>query len=113
MSNIPYPVKQSEAEIQALLWLELRKHGVDARLQVKSNGDKPRSLLDLVVFKDKVPVFIVECKSWKQSYIRNNKWQTKSNTKQLDKYKQSFGIPVIVCGFQSNIEAVVNLILAR
>ena len=100
METITYPKRHSEAEIEALLWYQLQQKGIDARLQVTTLNPKSGRnsfKLDLVVFKDKVAVCIVECKSWSDSYYRAY-WYRTNNTKQLKKYREAYGLLVMVCG---------------
>lgn len=92
--KINYPKKKrNEAEIEALLWYFLRKQKIDARLQVTANKSK----LDIVCFKDKEAVCIIECKAWSRSYSLVRQYRL-NNTLQLRKYRELFGIPVFVCG---------------
>ncbi len=110
--QIRYPKKRSEVEIQAILWYFLRKKKVDARLEVIGdieNGKK--CIFDIVIFKNKVPVCIVECKSWSNSYILNQKYRKAHNTKQIKKYESLFGLPVIVCGHMKQIAHVQSEVL--
>ena len=84
MNNIPYPKKRSESEIQALLWYFLRKRKIDARLKVSAYNHKAQKNschLDLVIFVDKLPKCIVECKSWSKGYSKTAIYRT-NNTKQ-------------------------------
>lgn len=103
---IKYPRKKAtEAEIQALLWQRLKDIGLDARLQVKAE----KSRLDIVIFKGKVAICIIECKDWSPSYIRNRKYRLAHNTRQITKYKTLFQIPVFLCGCLQAIEPVSKL----
>uniref|UniRef100_A0A6M3LA39 Restriction endonuclease type IV Mrr domain-containing protein n=1 Tax=viral metagenome TaxID=1070528 RepID=A0A6M3LA39_9ZZZZ len=97
--GIKYPRKRSEAEIQALLWYFLRKKKIDARLEVRggSPDGKRGCQLDIVVFVDKSPVCIIECKSWSSSYQLTARYRV-NNRKQIQRYKEFFGLPVLVCG---------------
>jgi hypothetical protein len=113
-NKINYPKKHSEAEIEALLWYFLRKKKVDARLQVTGYNPvtgKKSCKMDLVVFKDQVPICIVECKSWSDSYRLNQKYRRSNNTKQLMKYKSLYEIPVLVCGHMRQVTSIQNEIL--
>ncbi len=113
MSNkIEYPKKQSEAEIQALLWYFLRKRKIDARLQVTGYNPisgKKSCKLDLVVFVDKEARCIVECKSWSNGYSKTAIYRT-NNTKQIKKYKALYELPVLVCARSSFITPTITLI---
>jgi len=97
MSKIEYPRKRGEAELQALLWYFLRKRKIDARLEVSArNGRSYR--LDIVIFRDKQAICIVECKSWSARYSILRAYQRGKNTKQIQRYKEAFNLPVLVIG---------------
>jgi len=109
---IEYPKKHSEAEIQALLWYFLRKRKIDARLQVTGYNpsiQKKSCKLDLVVFVDKTPKCIVECKSWSNGYSRTAIYRT-NNTKQLHKYREFYEVPVLICARMSYITKTIDLV---
>ncbi len=109
---IDYPAKRSEAEIQALLWYFLKKRGIDSRLQVVAYNpeSKRRSCkLDLVVFVNQEARCIVECKSWSNNYSRTATYRT-NNTRQIKKYKEFYGIPVLVCARMNYITRTITLI---
>ncbi len=110
--TIGYPKKHSEAEIQALLWYFLRKRKIDAKLQVTAfnpRTGKKSCKLDLVVFVDHEPRCIVECKSWSNGYSRTAIYRT-NNTKQIQKYKDFYGLPVLVCARISFVTTTIALI---
>ena len=112
MEEIAYPKKHSEAEIQALLWYFLRKQKLDARLQVTAYNPisgKKSAKLDMVIFVDKVPRCIIECKSWSYGYSKTAIYRT-NNTKQIKKYKQFYGLPVLVCARMSFVTPTIALI---
>ena len=112
MTEIDYPRKHSEAEIQALLWYFLRKEKIDARLQVTAYDTvtaKKSKKLDLVIFVAKVAKCIVECKSWSDGYSKTAIYRT-NNTKQIKRYKELYGLPVLVCARMSYVVPTVNLI---
>ena len=112
MNKIDYPAKHSEAEIQALLWYFLRKAKIDARLQVtgfNENTGKKSCKLDLVIFVDKQAKCIVECKSWSNGYSKTAIYRT-NNTKQIKKYKEFYGLPVLVCARMSYVTPTIGLI---
>lgn len=112
MERIDYPKKRSDAEIEALLWYFLKKRKVDARLQVTAynpDSEKKSCKLDLVVFVDKLPKCIVEVKSWSDGYSRNAIYRT-NNTKQIKKYKEYYGLPVLVCARINFIDKTIALI---
>lgn len=99
METIGYPKDLSESEVQAELYHYLKKEDIDIRLEVSaSNGkaDPGRNRLDAVVFRDGQAVCIIECKS---ALIHELSSQYKRRLDaQLKKYKNMFGLPVIVCG---------------
>jgi hypothetical protein len=105
MNQIKYPEKKSELEIQALLWYFLRKKKIDARLNVigLTTETGKRHKLGMVIFKGKSQVCIVECKSWSDSYILNQKYRKSRNTKQINKFQTLYSVPVIVCGHMKQI----------
>lgn len=112
MEKIKYPGKHSEAEIQALLWYFLRKAKIDARLQVTAYNPlsgKDSLKLDLVVFVKKLPQCIVECKSWSDGYSKTAIYRT-NNSKQIKRYKEFFGLPVLVCARMSFVTPTIALI---
>lgn len=109
IKEIYYPKKRSEAEIQALLWYFLKKRKLDARLEVPGfyqyDGDKPRRcIFDIVIFRSEKAVCIIECKSWSSSYNSNQKYRRHHNTRQLTRYKDVFGLPVVVVGRINKID---------
>lgn len=110
--EINYPKRiNTEAEIQALLWMKLRARYLDARLQVNTpNRYGGHSLLDIVVFREEKALCIIECKAWSPSYCRTAKYRKAHNTKQLTKYKKSFGLPVLICGSYKAIEPVSRIV---
>ena len=111
MDIIEYPKKESEAEIQARLWLMLKNKGIDARLQVtgRINGRHPK--LDIVVFRNKIPQAIIECKSWAgKSHMRSLYKKGLYNTKQIRNYN-NFGLPVFICGGPDFIQETIELVL--
>ena len=112
MGKIEYHEKHSEAEIQALLWYFLRKRKIDAKLQVtaySARSGKRTSKLDLVIFVDKVAKCIIECKSWSDGYSKTAIYRT-NNTKQIQKYKAAYELPVLVCARMSFITPTIALV---
>jgi len=111
--RIKYPERHSEAEIEALLWHQLQQKGIDARLQVtayssKSGGNNNK--LDLVVFKNKAAICIVECKSWSDSYYRVYPYR-RNNSKQIVKYRETYNLPVLLCGRMDDIPKTIEDVL--
>lgn len=112
MDKIAYPKKHSESEIQALLWYFLRKKKIDARLEVSAYNPisgKNSYKLDIVIFVNKVPCCIIECKSWSDGYSKTAIYRT-NNTKQIKKYKAVYGLPVLVCARMSFVTPTIALI---
>ena len=112
MVGIEYPKRNSEAEIQAVLWSKLRNNNIDARLQVTSFNPKTNKKswkLDLVVFVNQMAVCIVECKAWSKSYSKTTIYRH-DNTGQLQKYRRVYGIPVLVCGTKEHINSILSQI---
>ncbi len=110
--KIEYPKKHSEAEIQALLWYFLRKRKMDVRLQVIGYNpytNKKSCKLDMVVFVDKIAKCIIECKSWQAGYSKTAIYRT-NNTNQIKKYKEFYGLPVLICARMSYITKTISLI---
>ena len=65
-----YPTAYSEFEIQSYLYSELIKLGVDVRGEVRAkNVSGSNNRMDLVIFKKKIPVMIIEVKKSRQSSI--------------------------------------------
>ena len=107
-----YPKKHSEAEIQALLWYFLRKRKIDARLQVtglSNTSGKKTWKLDIVIFVNQEARCIIECKSWSDGYRRTAPYRT-NNMKQIKKYKEFYGLPVLVCARMNFITPTITLI---
>lgn len=111
MDIIKYPKRESEAEIQSILWTTLKAKGLDTRLQVVGNLNGKRHKFDIVVFKNQTPQAIIECKSWSRRYSKERLYQLSKNTKQIHKY-EGYGLPVFVCGRFESISKVVELILS-
>ncbi len=113
MIFIVYPEKDyTEAEIQALLYARLKANKLDARLTVRGMCGGRKSLFDVVIFHHKRAVCIIECKSWSASYMRNRKWQTQRNSKQIKGYERQFGLPVYLCGCFNAIEPVTRIVMS-
>lgn len=110
MNEIEYPKRESEAEIQSLLWTALKEKGLDARLEVGAVLNSKRHRLDIVVFWGSEAQAIIECKSWSRRYSKERLYQLTKNTKQIKKY-EGWGLPVFVCGRLEAIPKVVEIIL--
>lgn len=94
--NISYPKRHSEFEIQALLFSALQLLGYDVRGEVKSSPCR----FDLVIFRNKEAICIIEVKKW-------IKKKTPSKTKQYDRY-MSYGLPLVYCGHIEDIQETVR-----
>ena len=110
MDIIKYPKRESEAEVQSLLWMALRKKEIDARLQVIGNLNGKRHKFDIVTFKDSHPQSIIECKSWARYYSKDRLYQP-NNTAQIRKY-EAYGLPVFICGRSESIPNTTKLVLS-
>ncbi len=85
------PTHQTEFEIQALLWSELRKLGVNVRGEVKCIfSGRAVVRFDLAVFEDGRLVGLIECK--REGKQTDSEW---SETRQGRRYAQ-FGVPVLL-----------------
>lgn len=71
LRSIKYPLKPSEAEIQATLWLMFKRNDIDARLEVSDTIENKISKLgsritqnrfDIVIFRKHQAVCIIEIK---------------------------------------------------
>lgn len=119
MIEIPYPKKYSEAEVESAILSTLKNENIDARAQVtaptyrvKNYGKRKRdfamSRLDIVVFKNKKAICIIECKSWKEDYTAPSQIQQRRRAKQIVDYEMLYEIPVILCGRINHVNAVVE-----
>jgi len=103
---IDYLNKDSEFDIQATLYNELKLvNGLEVFGEFKVLGGKIGSSVrkqlcrfDLIVFKNKKPLVIIEVK-------RGNR--NKGIRKQLDSYRK-FGIPVLVCKKMKGIKYILK-----
>lgn len=88
--KIPYPQDNTEFEIQCTIVTGLRNHGIDARGEVRgSDGCR----FDIVIFKDKYPVEIVEIKTSQRKSTRFKDGFLNEDKAQLKRYEQ-YGIPI-------------------
>lgn len=88
-----YPRRQSEFEIQAYLFSELKAMGLDVRGEVRAGRE---SRFDLVVFEERVPKIIVEVKTRKlpkNPTTFRAKERTRRREEQLSRYDK-YGLPV-------------------
>lgn len=98
-SKISYR-KLPEANIQAELYCRLKQENIDCFLEYKVN----RCRVDCAIFKDYELFMVVEVKSYKELQLPN------LDTKQLEKYRNNLGVPVIVFGRMEHLEHVINII---
>jgi hypothetical protein len=102
-SCIPYPSHLSEQEVQTKLYTLLQKNGLDARCQVWSHDHK--CLFDIVVFRKKLPILIIEVKR-KGSLLLGRKGE------QMYKYRQ-YGVKVISCQGEDEINQAVRSAIGK
>lgn len=97
---LPYPKKGSEAEIQALLWMKLKQIDCDARMEVchrvNVNGTTIQSRFDIVVYKDKKAVCIVEVKNGRN---------LSPTGRQMNKY-MCYGLPLMICSTENQCDEI-------
>lgn len=104
---IPYPLKPSEFEVQASLYNALKNAGLDVRGEVKVKGRPEYGInyrgarFDLVVYRDQVPVILIEVKKSQNA---------KSNTNQLTRYRK-WGYRVMVCAGMDNVARTIGFVL--
>lgn len=108
MHVIPYPVCESEFEVQAELYALLKpicdvRGCVPARCSGRK-GQTHRVFFDLVVFNpDRKAVLIIECKNSPNNLsLCLNPW-----TRQARRYGK-FGIPVLRCGGREQFDEILN-----
>lgn len=94
--RIPYPAHDTEFEVQAWLYNELRRMGFETRGEIKapyskkSKGQKARFCrFDIVVYNKQLPVVILEVKA---ATVRHKTCVT--DTRQGTRYPH-FGVPVM------------------
>ena len=112
MSIIEFPERPSEAEIERLLCSALEKKGFTPRQQVKTRLNGRLCKLDIVVFREKIPLCIIECKAWTKRYSKLRWYQLAKNTKQIHKY-ETLGFPVYVCGRLETITKLADFIAQK
>ncbi len=85
------PKSETEFEVQAYLWNELRKHGINARGEVKTKYAKRQYVrFDIAVFKDGVLQQIIEIKKSKVNH--KTTWE---DTRQGKRYGE-YGVPTVI-----------------
>jgi hypothetical protein len=91
MEEVKEPGVPTEFEVQAYVWSELRKAGVNARGEVKTRFAKRSSVrFDIAIFEGGKLTGIVEIKKSKINH--KTKWE---DTRQGFRYNQ-FGVPVTI-----------------
>lgn len=89
--KVTEPTIPSEFEVQAYVWNELQKKGVNVRGEVKTIfSGRSTVRFDLAVFDDGNLTHIIEIK--KSPIKHKHKWE---NTRQGFRYRQ-FGVPVFI-----------------
>lgn len=105
---IPYPDFESEFEVHAKMYSALVGQGLDVRGCVKSkcnDGGKLASCYpDIVVFKDRQAVCIVEVKNYREIYGQG------LGKRQFRRYNL-FGVPLFTCLNSSQIDLTVSQVL--
>ena len=108
MPAIQYPALRSEAEVQAGVYQAFKAAGYDPRLEVPcvlewvENGVRKmkKGRFDVVVFQNRKPLCIIECKRTTNPSMMNG---------QLSRYSQ-FGVPVYM-GWENNAEVLVDWVI--
>jgi len=102
--KIKEPSKQSEFEVQAYLWSNLRKLGINARGEVKVKypdaNKRARCRFDIAIFEDGFLSGILEVKAAPIKHKTGNGWL---GTRQGIRYN-SFGVPVMIIYGQKQAE---------
>ncbi len=110
LNFVQYPEGTSEFEVQAELYLRLKRMGLDCRGCVAAwcddFGKNHRVFLDLAVFNDeKELVAIIEVKNWDREVSALG-----HHTRQQRRYSK-FGVPVILCSGIARIEEAVKEVM--
>ena len=105
MPAIQYPRQRSEAEVQAEIYHAFKNAGYDPRLEVPGSWVNPagriiRVRFDVVVFKDRKALCVIECKKTVNPSHRKG---------QLAAYMQ-FGVPVYI-GWENAIPVLLAQVL--
>lgn len=91
MERVKEPTSPTEFEVQAYVWNELRKRGVNARGEVKARFARRSTVrFDIAIFKEGKLSQIVEIKKSKMNH--KTTWE---DTRQGNRYNQ-FGVPVTI-----------------
>ena len=104
MRVVVEPSVATEFEVQAVVWLGLRRLGVNARGEVKTRYDGRRCVrFDVAIFEGGVLIHIIEIKKSKINH--KTSWQ---DTRQGKRYND-FGVPVtIIYGMDEAKEFIKN-----
>lgn len=92
-SQVTEPKRETEFEVQAYVWSELRKLGINARGEVKTTFPAERRAVcrfDIAIFENGLLVGIIEIKTAIIKHKHEGGW---SATRQGTRYL-SFGVPV-------------------
>lgn len=94
--EVKEPKGETEFEVQAYLWSELRNKGINARGEVKTKYAKRQYVrFDIAIFRDGILTQIIEVK--KSKIKHKTSWL---NTRQGKRYNE-YGVPVcIIYGMQ-------------
>jgi hypothetical protein len=105
MEDVKEPTSPTEFEVQAYVWNELRKKGVNARGEVKTQFAKRQHVrFDIAIFDGGKLTHIIEIKISKIKH--KTSW---ANTRQGYRYNQ-FGVPVtILYGMDDAVNFLNNL----
>lgn len=91
MEDVREPKGDTEFEVQAFLWNELRKLGINARGEVKAKYAKRAYVrFDIAIFKNGSLTQIIEIKRSKINH--KTTWR---QTRQGTRYNE-FGVPVVI-----------------
>jgi len=98
------PDKLSEFEMQATLWVELKRLGYDVRGEVPATWRGTKSHFDLVIFVGGQGALIIEVKNSRADAIRHGK-----KTRQTAKYRD-YGLPLVFYTSATPLESVIEQI---
>ncbi len=91
LRTVKEPADKTEFEIQAYVWCELIKKGINARGEVKAIYENKKTVrFDIAIFKKNKLTHIIEIK--KSKIKHKSFWE---NTRQGYRYNQ-FGVPVFI-----------------
>lgn len=103
MEEVREPKTPTEFEVQAYVWNELRRKGVNARGEVKTKFEKRCFVrFDVAIFEGGKLTHIIEIKRSKMKH--KTRWE---DTRQGQRYNQ-FGVPVTILYGMEDAEKFVN-----